>query len=212
MSIKVIIADDHPLIISGLESIINKYPDIEVISTYNEGKSLLEGLATKRPDVLLLDIHMPGQSGDEIAGIVSKRYPKISILALTNQDNIYYIKSMLQHGVLGYILKNAKEDMLIEAIKTVSSGQQYLDPVIKERIRTDNISINRQTAHGTILTNREKEILKLIYSNYTSQEIAEKLFLSKRTVDSHRLNLLLKLEVKNTGALVKKAIDMGLIE
>lgn len=212
MSIKISIADDHPLIISGIKSIIDKYPDIEIIATYANGKSLLEGLVIKRPDVLLLDIHMPEQAGDEIAGTIVRRYPKIAIIALTNQDNIYYIKSMLQQGVMGYVLKNTDEDTLIRAINEVHNNKQYLDPATKERVRSDNINTARQTAHGTILTNREREILKLIYCNYTSQEIAEKLFLSKRTVDSHRLNLLLKLEVKNTGALVKKAIDLGLIE
>lgn len=211
MSIKIVIADDHPLIISGLENMISKHSDIEVIATYGNGKALMEGLAAKKPDILLLDIHMPEQSGDEIAGTIAKKYPRIGIIALTNQDNIYYIKSMLQQGVSGYILKTLGEEILIEAIKTVYSGEQYFDPIIKGIIQQDKISTGRQTAHGTLLTNREREILKLIHSNFTSQEIADKLFLSKRTVDSHRLNLLFKLDVKNTGALVKKAMDMGLL-
>jgi len=211
MSIRVVILDDHPLIVNGLENIINKYKDIELVGAYLSGEELLKDLGKKQPDVAILDINMPDKSGDEIAKIIFHNYPKIVMLALTNLDNIYYIKSMLQQGVLGYVLKNTKEETLIQAIRKVNKREQFLDLVIKERLQQDKISIARQTAHGTILTRREKEVLKLIAENYTSQEIADKLFLSKRTIDSHRLNLLLKLDVKNTAALIKKCIDMGLL-
>ncbi|HXS36035.1 MAG TPA: response regulator transcription factor [Flavipsychrobacter sp.] len=211
MSIRVVILDDHPLIVNGLENIIKKYDDIELIGTYLNGDDLLKDLSKKKPDVAILDINMPDKSGDEIAKIIFHEYPKIVMLALTNLDNIYYIKSMLQQGVSGYILKSTKEETLIQAIRKVNRGEQFLDSTIKDRLQHDKISIARQTAHGTILTRREKEVLKLIAENYTSQEIADKLFLSKRTIDSHRLNLLLKLEVKNTAALIKKCIDMGLL-
>jgi len=211
MKTRVVILDDHPLILNGLQNIISKYDDIEIVGTYLSGKDLLKELNKKQPDIAILDISMPDQRGDEVARIVYQQYPKITMLALTNLDNIYYVKSMLQQGVLGYILKSASEEILIQAIRVINKGGQFLDPLIKSRLQHDKISIARQAAHGTVLTRREKDVLKLLAENFTSQEIADKLFLSKRTIDSHRLNLLLKLEVKNTAALIKKCIDMGLL-
>lgn len=211
MKTRVVILDDHPLILNGLQNIISKYDDIEIVGTYLSGKDLLKELNKKQPDIAILDISMPDQTGDEVARIVYQQYPKITMLALTNLDNIYYVKSMLQQGVLGYILKSASEEILIQAIRVINKGGQFLDPLIKSRLQHDKISIARQAAHGTVLTRREKDVLKLLAENFTSQEIADKLFLSKRTIDSHRLNLLLKLEVKNTAALIKKCIDMGLL-
>ncbi len=211
MNIKIAIADDHTLIIDGLRQMLHYCSEIEIISSYLNGEELLEGLKKIQPDVLLLDINMPGQSGDELARIIEQQYPRIGVIALTNLDNIYYIKSMLQQGVLGYLLKNTKRDTLIEAIKTVYNHQQYLDPIVKERIAEENISINRQTAHGSLLTRREKEVLQLIAENNTSMDIAQKLHLSKRTIDHHRESILSKMEVKNVSALVKRAIELGLI-
>jgi len=211
MKTRVVILDDHPLILNGLQNIISKYDDIEIVGTYLSGKDFLKELNKKQPDIAILDISMPDQTGDEIARVVYQQYPKITMLALTNLDNIYYVKSMLQQGVLGYILKSASEEILIQAIRVINKGDQFLDPLIKSRLQHDKISIARQAAHGTVLTRREKDVLKLLAENFTSQEIADKLFLSKRTIDSHRLNLLLKLEVKNTAALIKKCIDMGLL-
>jgi len=211
MKTRVVILDDHPLILNGLQNIISKYDDIEIVGTYLSGKDFLKELNKKQSDIAILDISMPDQTGDEIARVVYQQYPKITMLALTNLDNIYYVKSMLQQGVLGYILKSASEEILIQAIRVINKGDQFLDPLIKSRLQHDKISIARQAAHGTVLTRREKDVLKLLAENFTSQEIADKLFLSKRTIDSHRLNLLLKLEVKNTAALIKKCIDMGLL-
>ncbi|MGN6566949.1 MAG: response regulator [Flavipsychrobacter sp.] len=211
MKTRVAILDDHPLILNGLQNMISKYDDLEIIGTYLNGKDFLKELAKKQPDIAILDISMPDQTGDEIARIVYQQHPKVIMLALTNLDNIYYVKSMLQQGVLGYILKSASEDLLIQAIRVLNKGEQFIDPIIKTRLQHDKISITRQAAHGTVLTRREKDVLKLLAENFTSQEIADKLFLSKRTIDSHRLNLLLKLEVKNTAALIKKCIDMGLL-
>jgi len=211
MNIKVAIADDHSLISEGLRQMLQYSSEIEIIGTYYNGEELLKGLRLIQPDVLLLDISMPGQPGDELAHIIGQQYPRVHIIALTNLDNIYYIKSMLQQGVLGYVLKNVRREQLVTAIKTVYMGQQYLDPVVRERIAEERVAITRQTAHGSILTRREKDVLKLIAENNTSKEIAEKLHLSKRTIDHHRESILSKMEVKNVSALVKKAIELGLI-
>ncbi len=213
MSIKIIITDDHPLILNGLCNLLNHSEDMQVIAAYRNGKQLLEGLKTLQPDVLLLDIQMPEYSGEELAQIITQQYPDIRILALTNQDDINCIKNMLQAGVLGYVLKSASEEVLMEAIRKVHAGSQFLEPEVKDRIIQHTIyNKQEQGALKPVITRREKQVLELITANYTSQEIAQKLCISKRTVDNHRIGLLMKLGVKNAPGLVKKAIDMGLIK
>lgn len=212
MKIKIAIADDHPLVINGLHHILGNCTDMEVIGSYPSGKELLADLLVRQPDVLLLDISMPGQTGDELAEIISEKYPDIKMLALTNLDNVYYIKNMLRKGVHGYILKTTREEILLNAIRSVHRGEQFLEPVLKEKVVHDALLAKRQVAANPILSRREKEVLQFIASNLTSQQIADKLFVSKRTIDNHRLSLLMKLDAKNVAALVKKGIQMGLIE
>ena len=212
MKIKIAIADDHPLVINGLHHILGNCTDMEVIGSYPSGKELLADLLIKQPDVLLLDISMPGQTGDELAEIISEKYPDVKMLALTNLDNVYYIKNMLRKGVHGYVLKTTREEILLNAIRSVHRGEQFLEPVLKEKVVHDALLAKRQVAANPILSRREKEVLQFIASNLTSQQIADKLFVSKRTIDNHRLSLLMKLDAKNVAALVKKGIQMGLIE
>ena len=212
MKIRVAIADDHPLILRGLQNLLRDHPDIEITGVYENGTALLEGLAQTPPDVLLLDIQMPDKNGLELAGIISQQYPDTGIVALTNLDSQFYIKSMLHQGALGYILKNSGEATLIEAIKTVYNRQPYLEPALRERAWRDMVRAQHTTDVQHSLTRREKEVLQLIAREYTSQEIADKLFLSLRTVETHRMNLLLKLGTKNMVGLVKAAIQMGLVD
>ncbi len=212
MRIKVAIADDHPLIINGLESVLRHFPEIEITGTYENGAELLEKIDRHLPDVLLLDIQMPGKSGTELTTILSKKYPNLRILALTILENNYYIKTMLRNGASGYLLKNSKQETLIEAIRAVHAGEQYIEPSLKERVWRDMMKSNNQHELQPDLSRREKEVLQLIANEYTSQEIADKLFLSLRTVETHRLNLLLKLGMKNTAGLVKYAVQMGIVE
>lgn len=212
MTIKVAIADDHPLILHGMRMLLSTHPDMCITGTYRNSRDLLEGIAQTQPDILLLDIHMPGKNGIELAGIITQDYPGTGIIALTNLDNSFYIKSMLNQGVLGYILKNSEEIVLMEAIHTVYNGTPYLEPSLRDRAWHDMVKAKTRPPEQHSLTRREKEILRLIASEHTSQEIADKLCVSHRTVDAHRTNLLLKLGVKNMVGLVKAAIQMGLVE
>jgi DNA-binding NarL/FixJ family response regulator len=209
-TIRIAITDDHPMVITGLRNMLLQYPEMEVIATYGDGDELLKGLALNQPDVLLLDICMPGQTGNDLARTISRDYPDIKMLALTSMDSSYHVKDMLDHGCLGYLLKKTDQQTLADAINEVFAGNQFIDPSLREQMH--EAMLNRRKAGGLpSLTRREKEILQYVASGLTNQEIADKLFLSLRTVKNHRFNLLQKLDVKNTAELVTLAMKAGLI-
>lgn len=211
MNIKIAIADDHSLIAEGVSNMLRYSSELEVVATYPNGAALLSGLEKILPDVLLLDINMPDKQGDELAPVIKNNYPTIKIIALTSFDNIFYIKSMLQHDIEGYLLKHVSKETLIDAVKVVYSGGRFIDEAVTKLLQQDEEITRRQKEMGTALTKREKEILQLLAGSHTSAEIAEMLFLSKRTVEHHRESIMTKLEVKKLSALVKKANEMGLL-
>ncbi len=208
MNIRIGIVDDHPLLIMGLKGMLEQHEGIEITDTYQSGKELLAGLKTEQPDVLLLDIQLQGQSGDELMPLLNKQYPNMMVIALTNMEHEYYIKNMLQNGLMGYVLKTSNESVLLAAIEAVHRGSKYFDPAIRKIAAKVQSGITQQV----LLTAREKEILQLITEDLTSQEIADRIFINKKTVEAHRLHLLQKLGVKTSASLVKKAIDMGLLK
>jgi DNA-binding NarL/FixJ family response regulator len=205
--IRVAIVDDQVIILNGLQKILADAPHVKIEGVYNNGDDLLEAMEKNIPDVLLLDIQMPGKSGPELAVIIAKKYPTVKMIALTNVDVISQVKQMLQKGCLGYLLKDVSPEILLKAIETVHNGQQFL----KEDFKTQLLNSLSGNESNHLITRREKEILKLIVEENTNQDIAGKLFLSLRTVENHRNNLLQKLQVKNTAGLVKVAIQEGLI-
>jgi DNA-binding NarL/FixJ family response regulator len=206
--IKVAVTDDQPIILSGLQKILSGIADISITACYMSGDALLKGLATDQPDILLLDIQMPGKNGIELAGLIAERYPTVKIIALTNVDLIVQVKKMLKQGCMGYLLKDTSADTLVQAIRTVYGGEQFLYENLRKQL-INNLFTPKSSA--PVITRREKEILQLITEEMTNQEIADKLFLSLRTVENHRNNLLQKLKVKNTAGLVKVAILEGLV-
>lgn len=207
--IKIAIADDHPMIIKGLKNILMSYPHIQLTGSYFNGEELLNGLKENVPDVLLLDIQMPGKTGEELAPVILKRYPDMKILILTNLDSTIYVSSMFRQGAKGYLLKNTDEDILINAIEMVFAGNEYIEDQMKERLRQLEVAKKRSASMKSSLTAREKEVLQLIVDGETTAEIAAKLFLSHHTVENYRISILIKLNVKNTAALVNKALKMG---
>lgn len=212
--IKVAITDDHPLVISGIEKVLASYQHIVLCGSYPDGEALLSGLAQRQPDVLLLDIQMPGKNGEELAQYVHQTYPRVNILALTGFDTVIYVRSMMQRGCKGYLLKNTDQQSLIKAIETVARGEQYIEPSIEKELVNSMLKLNTTTKVFSVpkLTGREKDVLRLIIDELTSTEIADKLFLGQRTVEKYRLQLLQKLQVKNTAGLVKVALKMNLLE
>jgi DNA-binding NarL/FixJ family response regulator len=212
MNIRIAIADDHPMIIGGLQNMLSNHSHIVLTATYANGEELLKGLQQDVPDVLLLDIQMPDKTGDELAPVILKKYPTLKILTLTNLDSTLYMHNMLRHGAQGYVLKTTDPKTVIAAIETVYNGGQYLDATMKDKLEQFTSRLKKEAFLKPKLTSREKEILRLIVIGDTSQEIADKLFIGFRTVEYYRLNILFKLDVKNTAALVKKALEMGLTE
>lgn len=211
--IRIAIADDHPMIIGGLENILSRYPHIILTGTYNNGNSLLDGLKQDgEPDVLLLDIQLPDITGDELTPLILKKHPGVRILILTNFDSALYVNNMLRRGVHGYLLKTSEKEVLIQAIETVFQGGSYIEARLLEKIQQLEEREQKAVSSKSTLTNREKEILQYIVNGETCPEIAEKLFLSVNTVENYRVRILVKLEVKNTAALVKKALTLGLAE
>ncbi|RXK83974.1 response regulator transcription factor [Filimonas effusa] len=207
MMIKVSMADDHQIVLNGLEKMLSGFPEIEITGTYTNGDLLLESLVTSRPDVLLLDIQMPGKNGIELAGIITRKYPSVKIIALTNVDILVQVKKMLKQGSMGYIMKDVGPDILFKAICTVYQDEQFID----ERLKKQLLSNFSAAPSDKLITRREKEILQLITEEYTNPEIAAKLHISPHTVENHRNHLLQKLGVKNTAGLVKAAIEQGLV-
>lgn len=205
--IKVAIVDDQVIILNGLQKILADANHIHITGLFHDGDDLLLALEKEQPDVLLLDIQMPHKSGLELATIISKKYPQIKMIALTNVDVLTQMKQMLQKGCLGYLLKDVSPGILIKAIETVYGGEQFLNEELKKQL------LNSLSGHGEkqLITRREKEILKLILEENTNQQIADKLFLSLRTVENHRNNLLQKLNAKNTAGLVRIALQEGLV-
>jgi DNA-binding NarL/FixJ family response regulator len=200
-------ADDHVIVLNGLQKIVAEVDDIAVAGVYTDGDALLEDLPLNQPDILILDIQMPGKKGTELAAIIKKKYPAIKIIVLSNVEVMAQIKKMLQLGCMGYLLKNTDSDTFITAIRTVHAGEQFL----YEDLRKQLVNNLFTPAHFIKITRREKEILQMIADEMTTQEIADKLFLSIHTIVNHRNSLLQKLDVRNTAGLMKKAVEEGLI-
>ncbi|HTN45449.1 MAG TPA: response regulator transcription factor [Flavipsychrobacter sp.] len=211
MPITVSLVDDHPLAISGLKNMLEATDEIEVADTYANGKELLEALPNKQPDVLLLDLLLPGQSGQELTSIIHKKYPQIKILIITSLDAPTHVKALMRAGCNGYILKNTDVQLLVEAIKQVYGGETFVQPELKEQM-LNNVLLFRKSSKPALpnLTSREKQILGFIVEEYTNQQIAEKLSLSLRTIENHRFSIMHKLDAKNSVGLVRAAIELGI--
>jgi DNA-binding NarL/FixJ family response regulator len=212
MAISIFITDDHPLAIEGLQNMLYSSAEIEVRGTFVNGVDLLAGLSKELPDVLLLDILLPDCDGTELAATIMQSYPELKILAITSLDAPVYVKKMMKNGCKGYILKNTDKTSLIGAIKDIFGGRDYIDPALKEKLNYNFNQKSWEILKNPELTNRELEILRLIMEEKSSQDIASQLYLSLRTVETHRFNLCKKLGVNNKASLVKTAMEQGIFK
>ena len=211
MPITLAIADDHLLVINGIRAMLEKNSEINILFSATNGTGLLNQLVGNKPDVLLLDIQMPDINGIDLCKLIHKNYPEIKIIALTNFEQSSYVKQMLRSGAVGYLLKNIDGKTLVRAIETVAQNRAFIQEQIQNNMLNEVISGTKVTSQGVSLTKREVEILALVAKELSNQEIADKLFISVRTVQTHRINLTQKLGVHNTAGLVKEAYKRGLI-
>lgn len=212
--ISIAIADDHPLVLNGLKTVLNQFANrFELLWQAANGNEVLQNLEDySLPDVLLLDIQMPEKDGMETCKIIHQKHPAVRIIALTNFEDVFYVKNMMKNGAQGYLLKTADIEVLLTAIETVYEGEEFFDEAIKSKLIQDSLFGKRRSGLTPLLTRREKEVLKFIIDEFTNPQIAGKLFLSLRTVEKHRTSLLQKLGVKNTAGLVKEAITKGFVD
>lgn len=206
--IRVFITDDHPVVIEGIHSLLQNEKDIEWAGQAMNAQSCLGFFVNNTADVVLMDISMPGMEGVELCAVMKEKYPGVFILGLSTFNQGLYIKKMMENGASGYILKNSSREELIKAIHTVHEGGIYFSGEAGQALQDYQRS---SPSELPALTAREKEILELIAQGYTNPQIAEKIFLSSFTVDSHRKNLLAKLNVKNTASLIRLAVERKLI-
>ncbi|RBW55900.1 DNA-binding response regulator [Tenacibaculum sp. E3R01] len=202
-------AEDHQMLIDGVKSFFEYNEDITIIGTVNNGKDLIKLVSLKQPKVVITDIRMPIMDGIEATKTIKSQFPHIRVLAMTMFDQPEAIKQMLDAGATGYLLKNSGIKMLLKAIVAVANGETFFDPNVAFNFMNNYIDKNviiGKTEKVT-LSNREKEILQLIATGKTSKEIADVLFIAKTTVDTHRKNMIRKLNLSNGNELIKYAID-----
>ncbi len=204
MICRLLIADDHVLFNDAIKSMLEREPGIEVVGQVFSGEKVLAAVKGEQPDLILLDIKMPGMTGIEIAGAISASYPAIRIMMLSMYDDKRFIQECKKYNVHGYMLKNASREELVNGIWTVMEGHSCYAAGLGEKV---NIHQQDDFIRRYNLTKRELEIIRLVKENYTAQDIADQLFLSVYTVETHRRNINLKLGIKNTLALVKFAED-----
>jgi len=208
--IRLIIADDHPMIIGGLKTILEKEKGISLIAEVNNGVELLDTLQQMEADVILMDVNMPVMNGVEATKQVKKQYPKTKVLAFSQYDEKRFVKQMLKTGANGYLLKNSAASEITDAIKLVHDGGLFLSAELPN-IFDSSKTKKRSNYFFPDLSKRELDVVKQIYLEKNSVEIAEYLGIGKSTVESHRANILLKVGVKNTAGLVKWAIENDIV-
>ncbi|MBU2649561.1 MAG: response regulator transcription factor [Bacteroidetes bacterium] len=212
MSIKILIADDHQLFREGLVNLLADSTGIEVIAEAQDGKETITLAKKFKPDIVIMDIGMPIMNGLQATTALQKDHPEIKVIALSMHSDRDYIKSMLEAGASGYLFKNCSYHQLIEAIKSVYSGKKYLSDDITEVVINDYLHHESDvTPSDTVLSERESEILKLYAEGKSSREIADLLFVSVKTIGTHKQNILNKLGLKTIPDMVKYALKSGMI-
>ena len=211
----VVLADDHPIFTSSLELLLNTIPDVEIVGIVHDGSELPGLLRQTLPDVVICDIHMPGLDGISAAKMIRADFPGVRVLILSMADDVETIRAGIAAGISGFLSKKAKRPELEMALFQVASGQTYFGEQylrqLAEPVRTPSAVDENALVFGD-LSKREVEVIRLIADELSNQKIAEKLYISVNTVESHRKNIYRKIGVSNTGGLVKYAIRNGLVQ
>lgn len=214
--IRVLLADDHAILRSGLVRLLGEQSDIEVIGEAENGLEAVQKVQELHPDIVLMDIGMPVMNGMEATKQIKKRDQEVKVLVLTMHDNEEYLFRVLQAGAAGYVLKKAADSDLVNAIHVVARGDCFLYPSAAKMVVEDYLeklkSGTEPTSTFDTLTEREREILKLVAEGYTNREIAESLFISVKTVETHKANIMEKLNLHKRAELVRYAIRKGILQ
>ncbi|MBI3577917.1 MAG: response regulator transcription factor [Ignavibacteriales bacterium] len=213
--IRILLADDHALIRSGIATLLQGNADFSIIGEAKDGEEAVQKAKELSPDVVVIDLSMPKLSGVEATKIIKKKYPNIRVLVLTMHENEEYVYQILKSGAGGYVLKSAGKEELSAAIRAVARGEKFFSPRVSQimaegylrRAEEDELKGRQDDAP---LTRREKEILALVANGLTNQQIADQLYISPRTVDTHRTNIMQKLDIHDVVNLVRYAIEHGI--
>jgi len=213
----ILIADDHAMFADGISSILKTEENIKVVGQCLDGPSVIEFLKANPVDVLLLDVNLPGMSGIDVCKIVTSDFKKTKVIAISMFNEESFVTEILNNGAMGYVLKNTGREELLKAIATVQSGKSYFSDDVTETIMkglmNQRMGGNKESKKEVPkISRREKEVLELIVQEHTTQEIANKLFISLKTVESHRSNLLAKMNARNTAGLVRITMEHKLLE
>ena len=213
-NLRIVLAEDHTILREGLKALLSSDPRFEIIGEAPDGREAVRCVEKLEPDLLLMDLSMPRMSGMDAIREIKKRYPEIKIIALTVHKTEEYLLTTLQAGADGYVLKDATHDELKMAINNVMSGKSYLSPGVSEKViegYLEGRDSSRSVSSWETLSQREREVLKLIAEGYKNKEIAEDLCISLKTVEKHRANLMKKLDLHNAAALTVYAVQKGLV-
>jgi two-component system response regulator NreC len=214
MKIRILLADDHTILRAGLRMMLNAQPDMEVIGEAQDGRQAIEETQKLRPDIVLMDITMPDLNGIEATRQIKRLVSDVKILMLTMHEHDDYVFQALQAGASGYMLKEAADTELITALHVITSGQFYLSPTAQSVVVGDylqKVRTGEERDSYSSLTEREREILKLVAEGFTNNQIAERLVISPKTVDTHRTHIMDKLNMHSRAELIKYAMRRGLL-
>jgi DNA-binding NarL/FixJ family response regulator len=208
--IKVVLVDDHAVVRSGLHLLLDAQEDIEVVGEAGNAKDAVFRARALKPDVILLDVVMPGESGIEVLPKLLKESPETKVLVLSMQDDPSYVREAFAAGASGYVLKEAVDEEVVSAVREIASGGRYVHPALGARMITAEAE-ERAAAEADPLSDREREILRLLALGHTNQEIARRLYISVRTAESHRAHIMQKLRLSTRAELVRYALSHGLL-
>ena len=210
--VRVLLADDHTLVRAGLRKLLESLPNIEVVGEASDGLELLELAARMQPQVILMDIAMPGLNGLEATGRITKSWPDIRVLILSMHQNSEYIRQALRQGAVAYLLKDSAPMELELALKAVLNGETYLSPAVSKGVVSDYVQrLRKEEQPIDALTPRQREVLQLIAEGQSTKDIARRLDLSVKTVETHRTQLMKQLDIHEVAGLVRYALRTGLV-
>jgi two-component system response regulator NreC len=210
-AIRVLVVDDHAVVRTGLRKVLDAEQDIETVGeAANAERAVFEALEHK-PDVVLMDVVMPGKSGIEGMPALLQALPEVRVLILSMQDDPHYVREAFEAGASGYVLKEAADTDVVEAVRAVASGARYVHPALGAKLVAAETE-ERKRAESDPLSEREREVLRLLALGHTNQEIAALLYISVRTAETHRAHIMQKLSLSSRAELVRYALDHGLID